>query len=47
MIIESVYILLQYACDIEAEIVGKPSNAFFNAVLQDMGQPAESVSFIL
>lgn len=37
---------LEYACDIEAEIVGKPSNAFFNAVLQDMGQPAESVVMI-
>lgn len=28
---------LEYACDIEAEVVGKPEPAFFNIPLQDMG----------
>ncbi|XP_052773909.1 phospholysine phosphohistidine inorganic pyrophosphate phosphatase-like [Mya arenaria] len=28
---------LEYACDITAEVVGKPDKAFFNAVMQDMG----------
>ncbi|CAC5407212.1 LHPP [Mytilus coruscus] len=37
---------LEYACDVEAEIVGKPSKSFFGAVLQDLGQPAESVVMI-
>ncbi|KAJ3607685.1 hypothetical protein NHX12_024736 [Muraenolepis orangiensis] len=28
---------LEYACDVEAEVIGKPSPAFFNSVLRDMG----------
>lgn len=32
----------QYACDLEAEVIGKPSPAFFQSVLNDMGlQPHE------
>jgi len=33
---------LEYACDVEAEIVGKPSRSFFLTAVQDMNlQPAE------
>ncbi|KAM9832012.1 phospholysine phosphohistidine inorganic pyrophosphate phosphatase [Neosynchiropus ocellatus] len=33
---------LEYACDLEAEVVGKPSLAFFQSVLKDMAlQPHE------
>lgn len=33
---------LQYACDLEAEVIGKPSPMFFQSVLTDMGlQPHE------
>lgn len=33
---------LQYACDLEAEVIGKPSSMFFQSVLNDMGlQPHE------
>ncbi|XP_029978550.1 phospholysine phosphohistidine inorganic pyrophosphate phosphatase [Sphaeramia orbicularis] len=35
---------LEYACDLEAEVIGKPSAAFFNSVLSDMGiQPQEAL----
>lgn len=35
---------LEYACDLEAEVIGKPSAAFFNSVLNDMGiQPHEAL----
>lgn len=37
---------LEYACSIEAEVVGKPSRAFFNVVLQDLGLSAENVVMI-
>ncbi|KAM4624631.1 phospholysine phosphohistidine inorganic pyrophosphate phosphatase [Polymixia lowei] len=33
---------LEYACDVEAEVIGKPSSMFFQTVLNDMGiQPHE------
>ncbi|XP_039990700.1 phospholysine phosphohistidine inorganic pyrophosphate phosphatase isoform X1 [Xiphias gladius] len=33
---------LEYACDLEAEVIGKPSTVFFQSVLNDMGlQPHE------
>ncbi|XP_069374029.1 phospholysine phosphohistidine inorganic pyrophosphate phosphatase isoform X3 [Paralichthys olivaceus] len=33
---------LEYACDLEAEVIGKPSPMFFQSVLNDMGlQPHE------
>ncbi len=35
---------LQYACDIEAEVVGKPSPSFYNVPLQDMGVAPQHVS---
>ncbi|XP_076855956.1 phospholysine phosphohistidine inorganic pyrophosphate phosphatase isoform X2 [Brachyhypopomus gauderio] len=35
---------LEYACDLEAEVVGKPAPMFFNSVLSDMGiQPHEAL----
>ncbi|KAL2078569.1 hypothetical protein ACEWY4_026254 [Coilia grayii] len=35
---------LEYACDVEAEVVGKPSAMFFQSVLNDMGvQPHEAL----
>ncbi|XP_019635548.1 PREDICTED: phospholysine phosphohistidine inorganic pyrophosphate phosphatase-like [Branchiostoma belcheri] len=35
---------LEYACDVEAEVVGKPAKAFFLAALQDMGvQPQQAM----
>ncbi|XP_070846599.1 phospholysine phosphohistidine inorganic pyrophosphate phosphatase [Chaetodon trifascialis] len=33
---------LEYACDLKAEVIGKPSSTFFQSVLSDMGlQPHE------
>ncbi|XP_046372124.1 phospholysine phosphohistidine inorganic pyrophosphate phosphatase-like [Haliotis rufescens] len=37
---------LEYACDIEAEIVGKPSPSFFNAALEDMGVTSDKVVMV-
>ncbi len=34
---------LEYACDLKAEIVGKPSEAFFGAAVQDMNLQREEV----
>ncbi|KAG7507910.1 phospholysine phosphohistidine inorganic pyrophosphate phosphatase [Solea senegalensis] len=35
---------LEYACDLEAEVIGKPSPMFFQSVLSDMGlQPCETL----
>ncbi|XP_029933355.1 phospholysine phosphohistidine inorganic pyrophosphate phosphatase [Myripristis murdjan] len=35
---------LEYACDVEAEVIGKPSSVFFQSVLNDMGiQPQEAL----
>lgn len=35
---------LEYACDVQAEVVGKPSPEFFQSVLRDMNlQPHEVV----
>ena len=36
--------LPQYACGIEAEVVGKPSPEFFKSALQEMGVEAHEVS---
>ena len=36
-------IILQFACDIEAEVVGKPSPTFFKTALDDMGIAADKV----
>uniref|UniRef100_A0A665WPS9 Phospholysine phosphohistidine inorganic pyrophosphate phosphatase n=1 Tax=Echeneis naucrates TaxID=173247 RepID=A0A665WPS9_ECHNA len=36
---------LEYACDLKAEVIGKPSPMFFQSVLNDMGlQPSETLS---
>lgn len=36
--------VFQYACDVEAEVVGKPAPMFFQSVLADMGvQPSEAL----
>lgn len=35
---------LQYACDLEAEVIGKPSKSFFTAVLSDMGVTSDKVA---
>ncbi len=37
---------IEYACDIEAVITGKPSNAFFEQVLDSIGLPASDVALI-
>ncbi|XP_046567217.1 phospholysine phosphohistidine inorganic pyrophosphate phosphatase-like [Haliotis rubra] len=37
---------LEYACDIEAEVVGKPSPSFFNAALEDMGVTSDKVVMV-
>ncbi|XP_060064947.1 phospholysine phosphohistidine inorganic pyrophosphate phosphatase-like isoform X1 [Ylistrum balloti] len=34
---------LEYACDIKAEVVGKPSAIFFNTAVKDMGLSADKV----
>ncbi|XP_072311842.1 phospholysine phosphohistidine inorganic pyrophosphate phosphatase [Eucyclogobius newberryi] len=35
---------LEYACDVKAEVIGKPSQAFFRSVLGDMGiQPQQAL----
>ncbi|XP_068610787.1 phospholysine phosphohistidine inorganic pyrophosphate phosphatase [Brachionichthys hirsutus] len=35
---------LEYACDLKAEVIGKPSPVFFQSVLNDMGlQPREAL----
>ncbi|XP_053407272.1 phospholysine phosphohistidine inorganic pyrophosphate phosphatase-like isoform X2 [Mercenaria mercenaria] len=33
---------LEFACDIQAEVVGKPEPAFFNTAVQDMGISADT-----
>ncbi|XP_033756319.1 phospholysine phosphohistidine inorganic pyrophosphate phosphatase-like [Pecten maximus] len=37
---------LEYACDIEAEVVGKPSATFFNTAVKNMGLNAEKVVMV-
>ncbi|XP_078724144.1 phospholysine phosphohistidine inorganic pyrophosphate phosphatase-like [Lampetra fluviatilis] len=37
---------LEYACDVEAEVVGKPSQAFFMAAVNDMGLTPSQVLMI-
>ncbi|KAL4640158.1 phospholysine phosphohistidine inorganic pyrophosphate phosphatase [Arapaima gigas] len=37
---------LEYACDIEAEVVGKPAKMFFQSVLLDMGIEPQQVLMI-
>ncbi|XP_062234495.1 phospholysine phosphohistidine inorganic pyrophosphate phosphatase isoform X2 [Platichthys flesus] len=38
---------LEYACDLKAEVIGKPSPRFFQSVLNDMGlQPHEPTVFV-
>ncbi|XP_061434443.1 phospholysine phosphohistidine inorganic pyrophosphate phosphatase [Lethenteron reissneri] len=37
---------LEYACDVEAEVVGKPSKAFFMAAVNDMGLTPSQVLMI-
>uniref|UniRef100_G1NGL2 Phospholysine phosphohistidine inorganic pyrophosphate phosphatase n=1 Tax=Meleagris gallopavo TaxID=9103 RepID=G1NGL2_MELGA len=34
---------LEYACDVQAEVVGKPAKAFFESALAEMGVPPEQV----
>ena len=41
---DCVLCLLQYACGVTAEVVGKPSQAFFLSVLDSMGAKPEDVS---
>ena len=33
--------LFQFACDVQGEVVGKPSPTFYNTVVEDMGVPAD------
>ncbi|OWF38274.1 Phospholysine phosphohistidine inorganic pyrophosphate phosphatase [Mizuhopecten yessoensis] len=37
---------LEYACDVEAEIVGKPSAIFFNTAVKNMGLSADKVVMV-
>ncbi|KAG7264489.1 hypothetical protein CRUP_025569 [Coryphaenoides rupestris] len=37
---------LEYACDVEAEVIGKPSAGFFHSVLRDMGLQPHQVLMI-
>uniref|UniRef100_A0A8C3UNF7 Phospholysine phosphohistidine inorganic pyrophosphate phosphatase n=1 Tax=Catharus ustulatus TaxID=91951 RepID=A0A8C3UNF7_CATUS len=37
---------LEYACDIEAEVVGKPAKSFFESALAELGVPAEQAVMI-
>ena len=37
---------LEYASGVQAECVGKPEAAFFNAVLEDMGCSAEEAVMV-
>ncbi|XP_060064948.1 phospholysine phosphohistidine inorganic pyrophosphate phosphatase-like isoform X2 [Ylistrum balloti] len=37
---------LEYACDIKAEVVGKPSAIFFNTAVKDMGLSADKVVMV-
>ncbi|NWQ76812.1 LHPP phosphatase, partial [Columbina picui] len=37
---------LEYACDIEAEVVGKPAQMFFESALAEMGVPAQQAIMI-
>uniref|UniRef100_A0A8C2SMC1 Phospholysine phosphohistidine inorganic pyrophosphate phosphatase n=1 Tax=Coturnix japonica TaxID=93934 RepID=A0A8C2SMC1_COTJA len=34
---------LEYACDVQAEVVGKPAKAFFESALAEMGVPPEQL----
>jgi len=36
--------MFQYACDVKAEVVGKPSKMFFETALKDMGITADEVN---
>jgi ribonucleotide monophosphatase NagD (HAD superfamily) len=38
-----VFSMLQFAADVKAEVVGKPSPTFFNSVLEDMAVDAKNV----
>uniref|UniRef100_A0A8C9FH84 Phospholysine phosphohistidine inorganic pyrophosphate phosphatase n=1 Tax=Pavo cristatus TaxID=9049 RepID=A0A8C9FH84_PAVCR len=35
-----------YACDVQAEVVGKPAKAFFESALAEMGVPPEQVTVL-
>ncbi|OXB62965.1 hypothetical protein ASZ78_014977 [Callipepla squamata] len=37
---------LEYACDVQAEVVGKPAKAFFESALAEMGVPPEQAIMI-
>ncbi|KQK77939.1 Phospholysine phosphohistidine inorganic pyrophosphate phosphatase [Amazona aestiva] len=37
---------LEYACDVEAEVVGKPAKPFFESALAEMGVPPEQAVMI-
>nr|XP_038036794.1 phospholysine phosphohistidine inorganic pyrophosphate phosphatase isoform X4 [Anas platyrhynchos] len=37
---------LEYACDVEAEVVGKPAKAFFESALAEMGVPPQEAIMI-
>ncbi|XP_040420116.1 phospholysine phosphohistidine inorganic pyrophosphate phosphatase isoform X1 [Cygnus olor] len=37
---------LEYACDVEAEVVGKPAKAFFESALAEMGVPPQQAIMI-
>ncbi|XP_064602160.1 phospholysine phosphohistidine inorganic pyrophosphate phosphatase-like [Liolophura sinensis] len=37
---------LEYACDVQAEVVGKPSKTFFNTALQDMNVSPENAVMV-
>ncbi|XP_066046854.1 phospholysine phosphohistidine inorganic pyrophosphate phosphatase isoform X4 [Chamaea fasciata] len=37
---------LEYACDVQAEVVGKPAKSFFESALAELGVPAEQAIMI-
>ena len=39
--------MFQFACDIKAEVVGKPSKIFFQTAVNDIGAKPEKVSFAI
>lgn len=37
----------QYACDVQAEVVGKPAKTFFESALAEMGVSPQQVRFLI
>lgn len=43
----SLFFFFQYACDVQAEVVGKPAKMFFESALAEMGVPPQQVRFLM